>query len=171
MSASVEELIRRAQKGDFESFETVIFKYKDKAYHIAFSYLRDEADSLDAVSDAVEKALLNVKKLKEPKYFSTWFIRIVINECKNQLRKQSRTLKLANSFYSDTSNGPPSVEHMDLEHTLAAMPAMERLLIQMKYYLGYSFEEIAEATEMPLGTVKSTVYATLRRLRIQLEVK
>jgi RNA polymerase sigma-70 factor (ECF subfamily) len=67
-----EERIRKAQRGDYESFEAVASKLKDKAYHIAYSYLRDEADSMDAVCDAVEKALTNLKQLKEPKSFSIW---------------------------------------------------------------------------------------------------
>lgn len=168
---SDEELIRRAQKGDYESYQAVVLKLKDKAYHIAFSYLQNESNSMDAVSDAVVKAMLHLKKLKEPKFFSTWFIRIVINECKIQLRKQKNAIKNADSLYHTALPVSFHDEVMDLEHTLARLPAMERLLVKMKYYLGYSFEEIAEATELPLGTVKSKVYATLRHLRVKLEVK
>ncbi|MGG4035911.1 sigma factor-like helix-turn-helix DNA-binding protein [Paenibacillus cisolokensis] len=95
----------------------------------------------------------------------------MINECKIQLRKQKNAIKNANSLYHTDLPVTFHDEVMDLEHTLARLPAMERLLVKMRYYLGYSFEEIAEATELPLGTVKSKVYATLRHLRVKLEVK
>ncbi|KIL35773.1 RNA polymerase subunit sigma-24 [Cohnella kolymensis] len=167
---SDEELIRKAQKGDFHSFEVVVMKLKDRAYRIAYSYLRNESNSMDAVSDAVVKALLNIKKLREPKFFSTWFMRIVINESKIQLRKRQTTIDIADSLYIPGTKDT-SAEVMDLEQTLSNLPPIERLIIQMKYYLGYSFEEIADMTEMPLGTVKTKLYTTLRQLRVKLEVK
>ncbi|REK55297.1 MAG: RNA polymerase subunit sigma-24 [Thermobacillus sp.] len=166
-----EERIIKAQKGDYESFEAVVLKLKDKAYHIAYSYLRDEADSMDAVCDAVEKALTNLKQLKEPKYFSTWFIRIVINECKTQMRKRRSIIRLADALYDQGARTTANDEAMDLEQTLAALPPLERLLVKMKYVFGYSFEEIAEVTELPTNTVKSKVYATLRQMRIKMEVR
>lgn len=168
---SDEELIIMAQRGDYESFEAAVMKLKDRAYKIAYSYLGDPTNSMDAVCDAVEKALINIRKLKEPKFFSTWFIRIVINECKAQLKKRRDTIQLAESLFEDRTGTPTKDEVLDLEQTLESLPPMERLLVKMKYYLGYSFEEIADVTEMPLGTVKSKIYGTLRKLRVQLEVR
>src|SRR5665647_3568676 len=82
-----EMLIKKAQKGDKDSFAKAILVIHEQAYVIAFSYLHSEQDSVDAVANAVEKCLRNIKALRETRYFKTWFIRCVINECKMSLRK------------------------------------------------------------------------------------
>ena len=167
-----ETLIKRAQKGDKESFSKIILQIKDEAYKIAYCYLRDENDSIDAVCDAVEKALLNIRKLKQPKYFKTWFMRIVINECKMQLREKQKVIHSADELYeSEDRRGATSEDGIDLKECLKKLSENDRILIYMKYYMGYTLEEIAESTGIPTGTVKTKIYSNLKLLRKQLEVK
>lgn len=98
-----ELLIRKAQKGDKDSFTKAVMEFKDQAYRITYCYLHDEEDSMDAVCDAVEKSLVNIKKLNDPKLFKTWFIRIVINECKMQMSKKKTVISLADSLSNSMS--------------------------------------------------------------------
>ena len=100
-----ELLIRKAKRGDPDSFDQLIQQVRDQAYRVAYCYLHNEYDSMDAVCDGVEKAFRNLKKLKEPKYFRTWFIRIVINECKLQLRAKEKVTEMADSIYTDEARG------------------------------------------------------------------
>ena len=60
---------------------------QEKLYRIAFSYSKDEDASLDIVQEAIAKALKNINKLKEEKYLKTWFYRILINECLQDIKK------------------------------------------------------------------------------------
>lgn len=83
-----ELIVKRAVAGDKESFSNAVMELKDRAYKIAYCCLHNEHDSMDTVCDAVEKAYRNIKKLREPKFFSTWFIRIMINECKSHTRME-----------------------------------------------------------------------------------
>lgn len=166
----IEKLINQTKKGDTQSFSLLIDLVKEKAYRIAYCYLYDESSSMDAVYDAVEKAYRNLYQLREPKYFSTWFIRIVINECKGKLRKNQRLTVLTNEI-SETDSNPYSEDRMDLEVALQQLLPDERLLIQMKYFFGYTFNEIAEITEVPVGTVKTRLYKILRELKNHLELK
>ena len=164
-----ELLVRKSIKGDRESFGQIVAMVRDQAYRVAYCYLRNEEDSMDAVCDAVEKAFCNLKKLKEPKYFKTWFIRIIINECKLQLRNRKKVEYLADDIFiqADISN---KEENPDLNKVLDQLPALDRLLIYMKYYMGYTLEEIAAATDMPTGTVKTRIYGNLKVLKSRLEV-
>lgn len=164
-----ELLVRKAIKGDRESFGQIIALVRDQAYRVAYCYLRNEEDSMDAVCDAVEKAFCNLKKLKEPRFFKTWFIRIIINECKLQLRNRKKVEYLADDIFMQTDLSHKD-EDLDLNKVLGQLQAIDRLLIYMKYYMGYTLEEIAAATDMPTGTVKTRIYGNLKVLKSRLEV-
>ncbi|MEJ6949667.1 sigma-70 family RNA polymerase sigma factor [Natronospora cellulosivora (SeqCode)] len=170
----MEELIKKAQHGDKESFSKAVLMIKEECYKIAYCYLHNSEDSMDAICDAVEKALINIKKLKEPKYFKTWFTRIVINECKMQLRKRRKVIQMADELYTPEIKKMESKRRdgtIDLETALKELKPKIRLLIYLKYYLGYTLEDIAETMELPVGTVKTKIYSNLKVLRRQLEVK
>ena len=73
-----------------EEFGKRIENIRLRLYKTALLYLGSEAFALDAVYEAVYKALSSYKKLRQPEYFDTWITRILINECYNELRRQKR---------------------------------------------------------------------------------
>lgn len=75
---------------DKEDFLRLALDAEPTLFHVSFSILHDEQDCADAVQEAILKAYENRHKLKEIKYFKTWIVRIVINECYNILRKKRR---------------------------------------------------------------------------------
>ncbi|MCW3489762.1 sigma-70 family RNA polymerase sigma factor [Dethiobacter alkaliphilus] len=168
----IDLLIKKAKKGDKDSLSQAIMAVKDDAYRVAYCYLHNQEDSMDAVCDAVEKAMVNLKKLKEPKYFKTWFIRIVINEAKMQLRQKQKVISLADSLYvNDSFQEKQREDIIDLEKMLGELEPLDRLLIYMKYYLGYTLDEIALSVDLPLGTVKTKIYGNLKVMRDKLELR
>lgn len=155
-------------KYDKEQFTQSIMEVKDQAYRIAFCYLHNEEDSLDAVCDAVEKAFIHMDKLRDNRVFRTWFIRIVINECKQQQRANKKVVHMED-FAGLCTPDADITERLDMENLLHKLPAADRILIYMKYYMGYTLEEIAEAMNMSSGTVKTKIYGNLKRFKVQLE--
>ena len=87
-----EKLINKAIKGNFNAYSILVYNLKDEGYKLAYTILRNEHDSIDAYLQAVEKGLKNIKNLKEPQYFKTWFLKIVINEAKNIITKNSKVI-------------------------------------------------------------------------------
>lgn len=166
-----ELLIKKAKRGDTKSFSQIIMQVKDHAYRIAFCYLKNEEDSMDAVSDAVEKAFINLRKLKQPQYFKTWFIRIVINECKLQLRGKEKVTALADHLYLNKDQLESREEKLDLQCCLIELPALERVMIYLKYYMGYTLDEIAEMMDISSGTVRTKIYGSLKILKSKLEAR
>ncbi len=141
---------------------------KDQAYRIAFCYLHSEADSMDAVCDAAEKAFTHIDRLRDSRRFKTWFMRILINECKQKLRANKKLVYIPDSM--ELSGPDADIDtKMDLESLLRKLPTSDRVLIYMKYYLGYTLEEIAQATNMSCGTVKTRIYSNLKKFKLQLE--
>ena len=84
-----EKLIKKAIKGNFKAYSLLVHSLKNEGYKLAYTILKNEQDSIDAYLQAVEKGLKNIQNLKEPQYFKTWFLRIVINEAKNTISKNN----------------------------------------------------------------------------------
>ena len=82
-------------------FTKAVEEVKEDSYRVAYCYMHNENDAMDCVCNAVEKAYINFRKLKDPGFFKTWFIRIVINECKVMLRKKKKVLDLSDSLYME----------------------------------------------------------------------
>ena len=162
------DLVKKAKGGCQDSFGLLAFSIKDRAYRIAYSYLKNTEDSMDAVCDSMEKAWQGIKKLNQPELFDTWFIRIVINECKRKLRETNNLVFLEDyNDDPDETNKQISQIHLklDLDLVLENFKPIDRSMIYMKYYLGYSLEEISKTFEMPLGTVKTRIYTALNKIR------
>ena len=86
-------LVKKAIKGSKAAYGELIAQYQVYLYKTAFLYVKNEADSLDAVQECVTRGLLGIEKLKEPKYFKTWITRILLN-CIWQDQKRTQTVSL-----------------------------------------------------------------------------
>lgn len=161
---------KKVSKGDRNVFAKAIGEVKNDAYRVAYCYMRDENDAMDCVCNAIEKAFINSRRLKEPRYFKTWFIRIVINECKTMLKKKKRILSLSDAICAEDYESD-QLDIMDLRRILSRLPQEDRTLIYMKFYLGYTLDEISEIVNKPPGTVKTRIYGNLKKLRSELQIE
>lgn len=161
-------LIKKAIKGDKDSFTKLILEIKDQAYKIAYCYLHNEEDSMDAVCNAVEKGYKNIKKLKNPQYFKTWFIRIVINECKLELRSRKKIIKLKETLTSDEFIVDSVDKNYELDDLINKLEVTDKSMIYLKYYMGYTLEEIGKILDLPIGTVKTKIYSNIKKLKAEL---
>ena len=87
------KLVKRAIKGNMDAYGKLIAEYQIYLYKTAFLYVKNEADSLDAVQECVIKGMLGIEKLREPRYFKTWITRILLN-CIWQEKKTVPTISL-----------------------------------------------------------------------------
>lgn len=134
-------------------------------FRIAFAILRNRADSEDAAQNAVLKAYTNLDTLKERRYFKTWLIRILKNECVNVLHAQ----KPVSNLDDCASVGyEMQVPDMDLNRAFDLLTDDERLAITLYYYEGYSTKEIAKICEVNDGTIRTRLSRARETLRKQL---
>ena len=84
----MEFLVKKAQKGDAEAFITLIEENKQSMYKVARGFLNNDEDIADAISETVLDCYEKIHTLKQSAYFKTWMIRILINNCKDLIRKQ-----------------------------------------------------------------------------------
>lgn len=165
------KIVNKAIKGNFNAYSILVNDLKSDGYKIAYTILRNEDDSIDAYLQAVEKGLKNIGNLKDPKYFKTWFLRIVINEAKNIISKNSRIISIEDYSEKENAESMDRESKLDLEKALDNIDENTREMIRLKFYMGYSLEEISKILDIPIGTVKGKMYTALKNMRRDLEVR
>ena len=166
-----EKLIKKAIKGNFKAYSLLVQSLKNEGYKLAYTILKNEQDSIDAYLQAVEKGLKNIRNLKEPQYFKTWFLRIVMNEAKNIISKNNKLIYLEDVENTRPTKSENQEEKLDLERSLEKIEPQVREMIRLKFYMGYKLDEIANILDVPLGTVKGKMYTALRNMKKDLEVR
>lgn len=162
------KLVAKAIKGNFNAYSILVNELKNEGYKIAYTILNNEQDSMDAYLQAVEKGLNNIHNLREASYFKTWFLRIVINEAKNIIAKNSKVTYLEEVKERETQYVDDNAQKIDLEIYLNKIDPQVREMIRLKYYVGYKLEEISEILDIPVGTVKGKMYSALKIMRKEL---
>lgn len=153
-----------------QEFAALVIKYRQNFYRIAYSYVKNEQDALDIVSEATCKGLSHLRDLREPDYFKTWMTRIVINTALTQLRKGTRMVAFEDYMLDDFAVSESGTEvNFDLYDALEALEAEEKTFIILKYFEEYSFREMAALLGQPESTLKSKTYRCLGKMRRYME--
>jgi RNA polymerase sigma-70 factor (TIGR02954 family) len=164
-----EDLVKAAQKGDTEAFYKLILTYKDKLYNIAYCYLKSEQDTLECIQEVTYRSYLKINKLKNPKYFSTWITKILINYC---IDEQKRKMKIVNieeyPIANDKNNN--NVDKLTLEDAIEKLEPNYKEVIILKYIQDMTVIEISKIMECPEGTIKTWLSRALKQLRDLLNI-
>lgn len=166
-----EKLVKKAIRGNFNAYSILVHGLKEEGYKLAYAILKNEHDSMDAYLQAVEKRLKNITNLKESQYFKTLFLKIVINEAKNIIAKNSKVIFFDEIEERREINNEDKESKLDLEICLQRVEPQTREMIKLKYYMGYKLEEIATILDVPIGTVKGKMYSALKDMKKELEVR
>ena len=160
----MEFLAKQAIGGNEECFVSLCDLLKHKLFRTAKGILGNEALALDAVSEAVFRAFKNIKRLREPKFVETWFIRIIINVANDLYRRQKHEItmkEVPEGIYHENHN------EMEFSQMIESLQSELREIISLKYYSGYTLNEIAGILKIPEGTVKSRLNRALNLLRLE----
>ena len=144
---------------------------QEKLYRVAFSYLKNEESALDVVQESIEKALKNIYQLKEKEYIKTWFYRILINECLQDIKKNKRiiTCELQEIENKIDWNDNITTEGIDLYNYIQKLNEKVRIVIILRFFEDMKIEEIATITKTNVNTVKSRLYKGLKELKNLIE--
>lgn len=139
-----------------------------KLYRVAQAMLFNDADSADAIQAAVFKGWMKKALLREHRYMETWLMRILINECRDILRKRSiRALPLKDELLPGTDER--MAEDLHLRQALQSMPEKYRLPLLLHHLEGYTLSEIAKMLAITPSLVKSRLHQARKLLRGKLE--
>lgn len=159
--------IKAAKRGDAQAFTSLFREHEKLIYRIAFTYLSNEQDALDAVQETAYSSYKNIRSLREPASFKAWLCRIAAN-CSLDLLKSRRgyveldaLLEMADPYSGREFS---QVEFLDLLDTLSGK---EKDILLSKLYFDFTFEMIARHKKLPVNTVKTTYYRAIEKLRIK----
>lgn len=178
--SSDEELIGYFQNGDYQAYNELVERYKDKLVNFIFRYTGNRDDAEDFAQDTFLKLYKSKHLYKEIAKFSTWFYTIALNTVKTNLKKKSRMSTLSISDYDDESNkdydlpsdsGEPDElinSKMEVEFIQKAINNLDksfREVILLRDVQDLEYDEIAKITGLPLGTVKSRINRGREKLK------
>lgn len=170
------KLVRRAvDNGDQKAFAELMSRYRDSIYFMLLKMINNKDDAEDLTIEAFGKAFNRLKQYTPNYAFSTWLFKIASNNCIDWIRKQKKkTLSIDNPIGTDDgdemtielrSHGPDPEDVVIREQKNAIMREVVdklkpryRTLVELRYYKEYSYEEIAQELDLPLGTVKAQLF-------------
>jgi RNA polymerase sigma-70 factor, ECF subfamily len=177
------ELIRFAQKGDLDAFNRLVLTYQELAYNLAYRMLSDPDGAADAAQNAFLSAYRNLNSYRGGS-FKAWVLRMVTNNCYDELRRRHRhpttplspiddqdeeEIESPRWMADDKPSPEESLEQVELsdavQHCLANLPEDFRAVIVMVDIEGLDYQEVSQAINKPLGTIKSRVARARLRLR------
>jgi len=175
-------LIASAQRGDLDSFNTLILHYQDIVFNTALRILGDDELAADASQEAFISAFRSISTFRGGS-FKAWILRTVTNACYDELRRQKRRPTIALEpetddgeemdsprWLADTNMTPEQKSEADelehaIQHCLNALPTEFRTVVVMADIQGLDYVEVATAVHVPLGTIKSRLARARLRLR------
>lgn len=144
-----------------QDFAARVHAMERRLYRIAHAILWSDADCADAIQEAVFRGWMKKGSLREEKYFETWLIRILINECKGLLRRRRiEDLPLNEAANAAAPNADPV-----LRTALRQLPEKYRVPLLLHHLEGYSLGEISAMLNLPQPLVKSRLHQARSALR------
>ncbi|EHS57628.1 ECF subfamily RNA polymerase sigma-24 factor [Paenibacillus sp. Aloe-11] len=153
-----------------QQFSDRLMACKEKLYRFAFSYVKNEQDAIEIVSEASYKAFLSYKKLKDPDYFETWMTRIVINSAIDHIQRKKKYTYIEDceTPFMVKESGITLEEQWDLYEALDYLSPKDKTFIILKFFEGQRFKDMAEVLSISENTVKSRFYRILDKLKRQM---
>jgi RNA polymerase sigma-70 factor (ECF subfamily) len=170
--SEMDELVQRCQAGELAAFTTLFRHYEARVYRLALAIVRDERDAEDAVQDAFLRVFERIKHFRGDASLDTWFTAIVVNVCRDRLRRrQVRQALPLEWLHGRPEHGDDPVETVSRRVERRALWALvdrlddrHRLPVLLHYYEGLPCDDVARI----LGLRLTTVYARLNTARIRL---
>jgi RNA polymerase sigma-70 factor (ECF subfamily) len=167
-------LVTRAKDGDRQALEMLLARHQPKVERLARHILRDPDDASDAAQEALAKVCARLGQYRGGAQFSTWLHRLVVNTCLDaaERRKARMHEPLDEHLHSDVDparEARNSELRRELCEALAEVSPRQAQIVLLRDALGYSFEEIAAAAGMPVGTAKCHAHRGRARLSERLE--
>ena len=175
-AANEHELVERCRQGDEGAFRELVDRYKDLVFSLIARTVQDRARADDLAQDVFLRIHRGLPYFRGEARLSTWIYRIVANVCVQEQGRpvppvsldDERMRERATPSTSDRRFGDLELRDR-LEKAIARLPANYRLLVAAHYLEGVRYEDLAEALQLPLGTVKTQLHRAKQQLRRFLE--
>ena len=166
-------LVQLAREGDQKAYAELLGRYRDAIYYMLLKMVNNPIDAEDLTIEAFSKAFKNIEQYTPNFAFSTWLFKIASNNCIDFIRKkrgsyvsidqgQEEQDTISNAIQASTLDPEENLikqQKVILTRTIVTkLKPRYRRLIEFRYFKEYSYEEIAEELDLPIGTVKAQLF-------------
>lgn len=170
MDTELSELATEAQKGNMEAFSNLIMNLEQDLYRIASIRLKSADDIDDAIQMTIEKALKNIKRLKEPQYIKTWIIRILINNCNDICKRKKKNIEYNENIELNVKNYNEEVDaKLDFYILIKSLNEKEKIVMTLYYSENLTTKEISKILKEPESTIRNRISRAVSKLRNKYE--
>ena len=163
---SESEAIKLVQKGDKEAYQVIVERYMKRAYYIVLGFVRNSQDALDLSQESFIKAFRKIKRFDPERPFFPWFYKLLKNICLDHIKRKSRAQEIPLDEIRVFKEEREDKEMKEiLWKGIESLPFEQREVIILRYFQQLSYQEIAEITAKPVGTVMSSLYYAKKRLK------
>lgn len=172
MTETETDIIQRCLNGDRDAYCIFVERYQAMVYNIACRMLGDEDAARDAAQDSFIAAYGSLKKFKKDSKFSTWLVSILLNKCRDVLRRRKNSVPIED-MEGTLQNPEPNPEDVlrrgqrgeGLQKALAGLPGEYREALVLKHVQGLDYKEMAALTGVSIGALKVRTYRAREMLR------
>ncbi|MCJ7680245.1 MAG: RNA polymerase sigma factor [Candidatus Aminicenantes bacterium] len=167
---SEKDLLELVRAGDKKAYQSIVLRYMKSAYYVALGFLHNQQDALDVSQDAFIRAYRKRQTFDTERPFFPWFYRILRNMCIDYVKKYRRKdeVPLEDIPILDTQEEDSEMKQA-VWKGIRELPVIHREVIILRYFRQMSYQEIAEVTGKPMGTVMSSLYYAKKNLKGILE--
>jgi RNA polymerase sigma factor (sigma-70 family) len=166
-------LVQLARNGDQKAYAELLDRYRDAIYYMLLKMVNNPNDAEDLTIEAFGKAFKNIEQYTPDFAFSTWLFKIASNNCIDFIRKKRGSLISLDQSQEEQEGASDSIQSatpdpeenlikkqkVSLTRTIVTkLKPRYRRLIELRYFKEYSYEEIAEELNLPIGTVKAQLF-------------
>lgn len=164
------ELVRECLGGNQRAFETLVRKYEKPIFNVALRILKDRDDAMDVAQTVFVKAYEKLESFDEKREFFSWIYRIAINESINASKRTRRQDEYESGV---TAALPASQEEQrsaeilseEIERAIEVLTLDYRMVIVLRHFHDFSYQEMAETLDIPEKTVKSRLFTARQQLK------
>ena len=148
-------------------FEECVTCNKEKFYRLAYTYVKNSHDAMDILQESILKGYSNLSKVKDIRALDKWMSRIIVNTALDFLRKSSKETVIDKE--SIIVDKVATTADEDLSYAIDALDPGLKTIIILKYFHGYTINEVADILEISVSTVKNRMHKALSLLRVDIK--
>ena len=148
-------------------FEECVTCNKEKFYRLAYTYVKNSHDAMDILQESISKGYSNLSKVKDIRALDKWMSRIIVNTALDFLRKSSKETVIDKE--SIIVDKVATTADENLSYAIDALDPGLKTIIILKYFHGYTINEVADILEISVSTVKNRMHKALSLLRVDIK--
>ena len=151
-----------------KKIEEILLQNYDSYYRLAYSYVHNEADAGDIVQNGAYKAIRGSHTLERAEYAATWIYRIMLNEIFRFCKERGKKIVSLDEMPIEHGKEDTYID-IDLQRALDTLLPQDKAVVELRFFEDKKLEDIADILEENVSTVKSRLYRSMKKLRIELE--